>query len=279
MDLVFYKLHCLSEDYILINTGTNPEIRPEQFPFIAAAMCRRRTGPGACGVIFLLDAKPEPECVLYLPDGETSAYRSNAVLCISRYIFDSGLVGTDAFTMKFSGRPVSVDVIDSANFRLSLGPPLNPRDGTELVPKLNFDYTVPVLAEGKQLMVSPIRIIDTFLVHITDLLGKTRLRSLTDALLYKRDSGNPIRPVFMFIKNRDECSVRFIGRGSGGFDYSAACAAAGTAGILNGLLERDLSIEFRKEILFLQWLERDNTLFITAAPKYVYTGNFEYLDS
>lgn len=279
MDLVFYKLHCLTEDYILINTNSNPDLPPDCFPYAAAAICKRRTGPGASGVIYLRISGKEAGIDFYLPDGGHGGLRSNAVFCASRYLFDSGLVGTDTFSLNFSGSPITVDIIDSANFRVSLGTPVNPATGSELVFNPTADYTVPLMVEGKQIMVSPVRLANTFLVHLTDSLKSSRLSDLTDAMKEANSKKSSVHPVFVFIQNREECRIRFVYRGPGGFDFAGACAAGGVAGVMNGLSERELVIQFRNETVFFQWLESDNRVYITAAPRYVYSGDYDFNES
>ena len=279
MDLIFYKLHCLTEDYILINTISNSDLPPELFPSTAAAVCRRRTGAGASGALFLTASDTETSLRLYLPDGRPAPFRGNAVLCASRYLFDSGLVGTDSFSVSISGNSVPVDVIDSANFRLPVGTPVNPNSGSVLLPEPTTDYTLPLMIDGKQHMVSLVSIEDTFLVHITDSPRNSALASVTDAVAAPDKNGYPVHPVFLFIQGREECRVRFLKRGAAGFDFSRACAAGGVAGVMNGLTERELVIQFRKETLFFQWLEKDNTVYVTAAPRYVYSGNYELDES
>ncbi len=279
MDLVFYKLHCLTEDYILINTISNPELPPELFPHTAAAICRRRTGAGASGALFLTASDTEVTLQLYLPDGGPAPFRGNAVLCASRYLFDSGLVGTDSFSLSIADNSVPVDVIDSANFRIPVGTPVNPNTGSVLLPEPTTDYTLPLMIDGKQHMVSPVSIQDTFLVHITDSRRNSALASFTDAVTPQDKNKYPVQPVFLFIQSREECSVRFLKRRTAGFDFSCACAAGGVAGVMNGLTERELVIQFRRETLFFQWLETDNTVYVTAAPRYVYSGNYEFDES
>ena len=279
MDLVFYKLHCLTEDYILINTNSNPELTRDLFPHAAAAICKRRTGAGASGVIFLTGSGKNVDVELFLAGGANGYFRSNAVFCASRYLFDSGLVGTDTFSVYISGTESVVDVIDSANFRLSLGKPANPGSGSFLVPEPTADYTVPLIVAGKQVMVSPIQLQDTFLVHITNTLKKSYLSGLTEEIQHANPQRHTVQPVFLFIQSRDECRVRFLKSGTEGFYISGTCAAAGVAAVMNGLTERELVLQFRSENVFFQWLPVDNNVYVTAAPRYVYSGDYDFDES
>lgn len=276
MDLVFYKLHCITEDYILINTGSHPELTPKMYPYAAADLCRRRRGPGAYGVIFLNHHQKKIAMEVYLANGEASPFRSNAVLCASRYLFDSGLVGTDSFTVSLFEKTVSVDIIDSANFRLSLGIAQNPETGQTLVPSVTVDYTKTLEINGAEISVSPVSFRETYYAHVTTETETIRLITLSDALKKVVPPKSMFQPVFLFIQSRDECMVRFVRNSFFGFDFSAAAAAGGVAGVMNGLLDREIVIQVKKQNIFFQWLETDNNIYITAAPRYVFSGNYEF---
>lgn len=278
MEIDFYKLQSLANDFVLINCSRNDHLSPEQFPRAAASISKPHTGVGANGVLFVSSlSSAETSAQFFLPDGSETFPSYDAVIALSRYLFDCGVTGTASFTILFSDRAVPVDVIDSNNFRVSLGTPSSSYDGTELYETPETDYSFPILIDGKQYAFSSVSFEPDYdlLVHITTDWNFSKLYPISRKIYAEYDTELKKQTVFFFMFDRETASVKTWPHKRRKIDFLPACAAAGTAGVMNGLLDREAVINIHKHECFFQWLERTNEVLITSSAQYVFTGIYE----
>jgi diaminopimelate epimerase len=107
----FYKYQALGNDYLVLdeaaaNLLTVPVVR---------RICDRRFGIGSDGI--LLGARTSAEDGFELrilnPDGSEAEKSGNGIRIYARYLWDSGLVGTDSFNIKTRGGTVLCQVRDN----------------------------------------------------------------------------------------------------------------------------------------------------------------------
>ena len=91
MDLNFYKLQTAGNDLILINfTG---ELFPPDHELreMSRKICRRDYGIGSNGLIAMTSEGIDKVKASFLtPSGEFAEVVNDALMCLARYIFDSG---------------------------------------------------------------------------------------------------------------------------------------------------------------------------------------------
>ena len=282
MEIDFYKLHCLSDDIILVNYMMNSQVGIYKFARLARQMCSRHTGIGAQGVLFLTDTTREiPEGRYFTSEGEERGDHYDAVVCLSRYLFDSGLIGPDTFAVRLSGTEHTVDVIDSNNFRIYLGAPRNPDTGEELQVAVENDYTIPVDAGERQYPFSPVSIgRETHLVHISDIWNRKYLRGLSRKIhALHGETNTPRQTVFLYLLTRETCRIAAWTHERTPLDFLSLCGAAGTAGVMNGLMDRDADMELHGETVFFQWSHSTQSIMLTASASYLFTGTYEVPES
>lgn len=282
MEIDFYKLQSLANDFVLINCARNDHLSREQFPRIASLISKPHTGIGANGVIFVSSlSSTETAARFFLPDGSEAFPSYDAVISLSRYLFDCGVTGTQSFTVLFSGREVHVDVIDSNNFRVSLGTPRNSYDGAELYETPETDFTFPFLIDGKQYAFSSVSFEPDydFLVHITTDWDFGKLYPISRKIDAQHDTDLKKQTVFFFMFDRETAKVKTWPHKRRRIDFLPACAAAGAAGVMNGLLDREAVLHIHRQNFFFQWLERENEVLVTSSAQYVFTGIYELPDA
>jgi diaminopimelate epimerase len=278
MEIDFYKLQSIANDFVLINCARNDHLAQEQFPQIAHIISKPHTGIGANGVLFVSDlSSAQTSARFFLPDGNETFPSYDAVIALSRYLFDCGVTGVKSFSVSFSGREVPVDVIDSNNFRVSLGTPYNSNDKSELLESPEADYTFPILIDGKQYAFSSVSFDPDyeFLVHITTDWDFRRLYSISRRIDAEYDTERQSRTVFFFLIDRETARVKTWPHKRLQIDFIPACAAAGAAGVMNGLLDREAVLNIHKQKVFFQWAEQKNEVLITASAQYVFSGIYE----
>ncbi len=93
--LAFHKYQGLGNDFILVDNRHQPQpcLTPEE----AAALCNRRFGVGADGVIFLLPGQEGADFSMRLfnSDGSEAEMCGNGIRCLARFLQDLGIPSRD----------------------------------------------------------------------------------------------------------------------------------------------------------------------------------------
>jgi diaminopimelate epimerase len=102
----FYKYHGLGNDYIVIDPEDDgiTELTETQLRLI----CHRNFGIGSDGVLLgpFNSDHGEPTVRIFNPDGSEAEKSGNGLRIFSRYLWDSGRVGTESFTIVTLGGAV-----------------------------------------------------------------------------------------------------------------------------------------------------------------------------
>lgn len=110
----FVKYHGLGNDYIVIDA------RDLQAPLSTSQIqriCDRNFGAGSDGIVLVERQTPEGFIVrIYNPDGGEAENSGNGMRIVSRYLFDSGMVGREPFTLLVKGeRRLTAQIHDPQN--------------------------------------------------------------------------------------------------------------------------------------------------------------------
>ncbi len=287
MDISFYKLNMGQNDTLLVNAlSENSPLRTylsEELPggkgslsAIARRMCRRRRGVGATGIAFLFKGTDSPVSVRYfLPGGGEVRITPDALSCLARFAFDSGLSGKEKLMVEAGEELRSIESIDSANFRVSIG---IPRDfsGAEIRERPDGEYARPLLVENREVSVTPLAFTDPSYALFYEEEDLSRLKSLFHALCSLPSETHP-HPVFVQVISREDTMIRTWFSSGAAADYCEPSAVACAASVLNGLAEREMVVHIGEHLKFVQWLSRTNEVFVTSAPDYAFSGSF-YID-
>ncbi len=273
MDITFYKLHSTGGDYLLANYlhGEAPDF--SVFPMVASRICRRRTGVGANGLLILTSGVEHALTVkFYLPSGEESTLPGDAVACMGRFAFDSGLVDKSRISCESDYGVITVDVIDSANFRIDLGAPKDIESGSPIHPTSEINLNKTVSVEGKRLPFTCLRLVSEYAVFSTERRPSSAKRLAAE--LSGHDAIGGLQPVFMRSMSDQEISA-YMWSGSGSTpDHAGGVGACAIAGILNGFCEREVTVRLRSFLLFVQWLEQDGRVLVTVPSEYICSGSY-----
>jgi len=100
--LSFHKYQGLGNDFILVDNRHQPQpcLTPEE----AVALCNRRFGVGADGVIFLLPGQEGADFSMRLfnSDGSEAEMCGNGIRCLARFLQDLGILGQDGAAVKLA---------------------------------------------------------------------------------------------------------------------------------------------------------------------------------
>ncbi|HSV56082.1 MAG TPA: hypothetical protein VLH39_03120 [Magnetospirillaceae bacterium] len=269
MDLRFYKLHVCGIDWLLVDQmGENTDPVPD-YAVLARDLCRRRRGAGGQGLLAISRPERDVWAECFDPAGRSIPLSPCAALCAARYLFDSGRGGRGVVELRTREGMVKVDVIDSTQFALSLGPALSPsgvplREGEANRAAATLDIS------GKAISILPVRFAgDTFAVVLAE-------DSLREALA-------PFGPISR--SARDKSRTRFIplaarvlsrNRLAAAGRHHDACTAAGAAlaaACTYGLADREAAVRIGGDVVFINWDAADG-LYAAARPAYIFSGEF-----
>jgi diaminopimelate epimerase len=107
----FWKYHGLGNDYVVLDAAdAGADLAPDTVRLI----CHRHYGVGSDGI--LLGPLPADQCDfavrIFNPDGSEAEKSGNGLRIFSRWLYDTGRVGEDEFTVLTRGGPVRAQVKD-----------------------------------------------------------------------------------------------------------------------------------------------------------------------
>ncbi|HUZ17899.1 MAG TPA: hypothetical protein VMV68_05895 [Spirochaetia bacterium] len=271
MEIDFYKIQTCRNDFVLISylyKGEPPSA--ELLPRIAHTLCDRREGVGANGVIFLVPGIEHPVRIsVLLEDGTEAPLHNDALMCVGRFAFDSGVSGGDRIAVESTDGVRTVDFIDSSHFRVRLGVPKTHPGGSDLREQPDAEYQRTVEVDGKRISITPLNLSLPGAVVFSE-ESSSRLRQLGKGI-----RGLGLHPIFCSVYSKDELSVRtWFEREPA--DYSSACAVATVGAVVNGFAERDVVVHCNKHDLYIQWVESPNEVLVTGTADYVFSGTFYF---
>lgn len=111
MTLKFSKMDASGNDYIIIDNRDGSVGCPES---LALGLCNRHTGIGADGLVLIeRSAKYDSKMRIFNSDGSEGKLAANAIRCVAKYLYDSGIVEVTDITIDTYGGPCDVHCIIS----------------------------------------------------------------------------------------------------------------------------------------------------------------------
>ena len=271
MDIDFYKIQTAGNDLILVNYSDKVFPAIDDLREISRRICRRDYGVGGNGLIAIKELSAEKITAKFIdPLGAFSETTTDAAMCLARYVFDSGAMGKDDFKLSINDNSHDIGVIDSYNFRLSLGFPLDDEGGS-LIEHPDRDYIKTISAAGRDYPAAEITLGKTGIVVFTEAIGTGAMKEIADNILRASELQSDERLIFATVNGREDLDVHI--RNSRGDDFSSSCGIAAAASVVNGFLDRTATITHKLGEYYFQWLQPSNEIFLTGSADYVYSGS------
>ena len=145
-DIKFTKMQATGNDFVVIEAKRNRD-----WPTLAKAMCERRFGVGADGIILVMPSKKaDIRMRMFNPDGSDAEACGNGTRCLVRYAVDRGLVDGREITIETLGGLRKARTIGKL-IQVDMGEPIFKAG---LIPvKTNRDMVIdhPLNVDGRQL--------------------------------------------------------------------------------------------------------------------------------
>lgn len=274
MDVAFYKMHVYGNDLVLINT-INQDFFSKQLDYsaITAGMCNRHTGIGANGVIFLKKGINYPASAIYFNAAGEDSFSGDMLLCLARYLFDTGIYGKNAINIEHRADVYSVDVIDSNNFKINLGQPSINGKKTDPLENLNLFSSVEI--EGKKL----------FTLQVTCGTGKkgkyfyapemsrSELKKTAQTIYSAQPKSEYEQSAFVLPANMQNAEF-FSWFPRDNVDISSAAFIAYAGAVIQGVAGSEITMVHNEYEFFMHWMSSGTGIQLTGTSDYVYTGTW-----
>ncbi|MEK4294993.1 diaminopimelate epimerase [Paenibacillus sp. FSL R5-0914] len=273
----FTKMHGLGNDFIVV---FGEQELPSNAADLAVTLCNRYFGIGADGLVFILPSERGDFMMRIMnSDGSEAEQCGNAIRCVSKYVYDHGLVNSEQ---------IVIETIVAGEQKVTL----NVKDG--VVETVTVDMGEPVLS-GLQIPVAidtepvlsePIESDGTEFKFTAVSMGNPHcVIYVEDAVSFDLATWGPkleVHPLFprkvnvefATVLDRGRVDMRVWERGAG---PTLACGTGACAtlvsSVLNGLTDRAAWISLKGGDLFIEWNEEDNHVYMTGPAEVAFTGS------
>lgn len=256
VELSFWKMHGLGNDYILID-NRDEKISEDEVGKLARRLCERRFSVGADGLLLVYDsAVADVKMRIFNSDGSEAEMCGNGIRCFAKYCYETGVVRKKEMKIEtLAGIKTVMLTVEGwtvKQVRVDIGEPIWERS------------RIPMLGEGtfidEDLELGSMKLKATCLslgnphcVIFVDEVKGFPVETVGPRIENHHLFPNRVNVEFAQILNRGELSVRVWERGCGetlacGTGACASVAAAKTLGKLDGratvhLLGGDLEVE------------------------------------
>ncbi len=278
----FTKMHGLGNDYVYVNGFREKVEDPET---LARFVSDRHFGIGSDGLVLIL---PSDTCDfrmrMFNNDGSEAEMCGNASRCVAKYVYDNGLTVKDEITLEtLAGvKILKMEILEGKVRRVTVNmgaPILEPEE-------------IPVDMEGASVISREIQVAgEAIPVTCVSMGNPHAIVFVEDAAHYPVEVKGPllenhplfprrINAEFAEILSRDRIRMRVWERGSG---ETLACGTGACATLvaaaLNGLTERQATLELLGGELEIRWSPEDNNVYMTGLATTVFNGEIDLAEA
>ncbi|WP_340008685.1 diaminopimelate epimerase [Paenibacillus sp. FSL K6-0276] len=273
----FTKMHGLGNDFIVV---FGEQELPNNAADLAVTLCNRFFGIGADGLVYILPSEHGDFMMRIMnSDGSEAEQCGNAIRCVSKYVYDHGLVNSEQ---------IVIETIGAGEQKVTL----NVKDG--VVETVTVDMGEPVLSglqipvaiDAEQVLSEAIESDGTEFKFTAVSMGNPHcVIYVEDAVSFDLATWGPkleVHPLFprkvnvefATVLDRGRVDMRVWERGAG---PTLACGTGACAtlvsSVLNGLTDRAAWISLKGGDLYIEWNEVDNHVYMTGPAEVVFTGS------
>lgn len=276
----FIKMHGLGNDFVIMNFMLGEPNR--DWAKEARQICDRHFGVGADGLVLLLPSdQADFQMRIFNPDGSEAEMCGNAIRCVTRYVYERGLVSDTVVTVETGAGILVPELVlgdlgdeNSLLVRVDMGNPVLAPDEIPVKAEGNQAVRQILSAVGEEITFTAVSMGNPHCVVFVPELDKVDFYKLGPAI-----ETHPLFPrktnvEFVQVVNPGEVKVRVWERGAG---ETLACGtgacAVGVAGSLNGLTERKVSVHLPGGKLDIEWAD-NGRVFMTGPAEAVFEGNW-----
>ena len=276
----FAKTHALGNDFLIVDREELPA--PKVWPAVAQAMCDRRRGIGADGLVVFEEEEGEPFSMTLLnQDGSHAEISGNGLRCLGAYLRLSGLAKDDTIVVETGSGTRSLEFIEATGsrviFKAGMGAPRLASDEIpfQIDPPQEPVVGVPLEVAGRTLEVTAVSMGNPHCVVFVERLDRDFMLELGPLIEEHVRFPRKTNAEFVSVRNRSEIAMRIWERGAGETEASGTgSAAAAVASMLNGKADDRVTVECPGGKLEVLWENRQE-VYVTGEAVLVAEGVFQ----
>ncbi|AIQ23496.1 diaminopimelate epimerase [Paenibacillus sp. FSL H7-0737] len=273
----FTKMHGLGNDFIVV---FGEQELPSNAADLAVTLCNRFFGIGADGLVYILPSERGDYMMRIMnSDGSEAEQCGNAIRCVSKYVYDHGLVNSEQIVIETIGageQKVTLNVKDGVveTVTVDMGEPV--LSGLQIPVAIDAE---PVLSEriesdGTEFKFTAVSMGNPHCVIYVEDAVSFDLATWGPKLEVHPLFPRKVNVEFATVLDRGRVDMRVWERGAG---PTLACGTGACAtlvsSVLNGLTDRAAWISLKGGDLYIEWNEEDNHVYMTGPAEVAFTGS------
>ncbi len=274
----FTKMHGLGNDFVMLDAMQGGPAE-EKLPALAEALCHRRFGVGADGLILVLPSRrADFRMRIFNADGSEAEMCGKGIRAFAKFVYERGhtrarefevetLAGIVRPRLRVRGGKVTQVRVDMGEPRLARSAiPMKGRDQERVVGER-------IRVGGHRYEITAVSMGNPHCVLFVEDVERAKVEEIGPAI--ERNELFPRRTNVQFaqVVGEGEIKMRVWERGVGETLASGTSASAVlVAAVLNGLSARKATVHLRGGDLQVSWNAEDNHVFIEGPAAEVFTG-------
>ncbi len=272
MHFHFSKMHGLGNDFMVVDCITqNIFFSPD----LIRRMADRHTGVGF-DQLLVVEAPYDPETDfhyrIFNADGSEVEQCGNGARCFARFVRMKGLTNKYSISVSTKKGKMVLHIEEDDQVTVNMGVPEFEPNKIPFKAK-QMEKTYIMRAEDKTLFCGAVSMGNPHVVTVVDDVQTADVETLGPLLESHERFPERANAGFMQVLNRSEINLRVYERGAGETQAcgSGACGAV-AVGILQGLLDEDVTVRLPGGELQIQWQGMGKPLYMTGPATHVFDG-------
>ncbi|MBL7684587.1 MAG: diaminopimelate epimerase [Deltaproteobacteria bacterium] len=268
----FTKMHGLGNDFIVINDFDNqiPDLSKQ-----ARILCDRRFGIGCDQLLIVKPSEvADAKMLIFNADGSEVEMCGNGIRCFAQYVRKHGIVSQDEMVIETLAGLIK-PVLKGNLVEVDMGEPV--LSGPEIPVNLaGMVISKPLQIEGQTYDITCVSMGNPHCVIFVEDVSAVPLEKIGPRIEHHELFPKRTNVEFVHVLNKRHIQVRVWERGSG-ITLACGTGACGTAvaAVLNGLTERQITVQLPGGNLEIHWSEKDNHVYMTGPGVEVFTGEID----
>ncbi len=270
----FIKMHGAGNDYVYIDTRSNPVDDPAS---LAQKVSHRHKGIGSDGLVLIMPSDiAHVRMRMFNSDGSEAQMCGNAIRCVGKYAYDSGMVKDTEFKVEtMAGIKIlhmQIENNKAVGATVDMGKPEWVPAQIPVKHEGDLALEIPVEASGKTYTASCVSMGNPHAVIFGENLDTLAIEKVGPPLENHPLFPERINVEFVEIIDRKNVRMRVWERGAGETQAcgTGACAVACVTARL-GLTDRDVNVHLLGGTLHIKWDDNDH-VFMSGEAVEVFRG-------
>ncbi len=275
MLLRFSKMHGIGNDFVVLDCISQRYSAQSKH---MKALADRHFGVG-CDQILIIEPPQQPDndfrYRIFNADGSEVEQCGNGARCFARYVYDRGLTVSKTIRVETAGGVITL-FIEDQGVRVNMGPAiLSPAEIPFIAEQPATTYDIS--ADGRNFSVAAVSMGNPHLVYQVEDIDQAPVETLGPLFEAHERFPNRCNAGFMQIIQRDFIKLRVYERGAAETLAcgSGACAAV-VAGISQGLLDNNVTVQLPGGQLHIEWAGGDSDVYQVGPAEFVFDGKIRF---